>query len=219
MGCRTCPRRRKRRMRRRLRKAAASSRCRPMRWWRAPVKVNLTLRVLGRRADGLHLIESLIAFGQPCDWLGFTPGETLELEVEGPTAIQSGPPEKNLVLKAARALSREVPNVKLGRLLLEPTSRLVFFQEPERLKGSERRSDRHFACLRSLPSSSIRGLRFRRETYSRRSSQTLPPQPHARIICPPRPRRRTCLRFDRSPKTGTTSKPQLLNERRWWRNF
>lgn len=89
-----------------------------MRWWRAPVKVNLTLRVLGRRADGLHLIESLIAFGEPCDWLGFTPGETLELEVEGPTAIQSGPPEKNLVLKAARALSREVPNVKLGRFRL-----------------------------------------------------------------------------------------------------
>ena len=89
-----------------------------MRWWRAPVKVNLTLRVLGQRPDGFHLIESLVAFGEPCDWLGYEPGPGLELELEGPTANQAGPPEKNLVLKAARALSAEFPNLKLGRFRL-----------------------------------------------------------------------------------------------------
>lgn len=89
-----------------------------MRWWRAPVKVNLSLRVLARRPDGLHLIKSLVAFGEPCDWLGFAPGEALGLEVEGQAAIQSGPPDKNLVLKAARALSLAIPNLKLGRFRL-----------------------------------------------------------------------------------------------------
>ena len=34
-----------------------------MLWLRAPAKVNLTLRVIGRRPDGLHEIESLVAFG------------------------------------------------------------------------------------------------------------------------------------------------------------
>src|SRR5271166_948858 len=89
-----------------------------MRWWRAPVKVNLTLRVLGRRPDGRHLIKSIVAFGGPCDWLGFEPGRALQLEVEGPTATQSGPTEKNLVLKAARVLSAESPNLRLGRFRL-----------------------------------------------------------------------------------------------------
>lgn len=80
--------------------------------------MNLTLRVLGRRPDGLHLIKSIVTFGEPCDWLGYDPGPGLELELEGPTASQSGPPEKNLVLKAARALSAEFPNLKLGRFRL-----------------------------------------------------------------------------------------------------
>ena len=89
-----------------------------MRWWRAPVKVNLTLRVLGRRADGLHLIKSLVAFGEPCDWLGFEPGGALELHVEGPNAAQSGPIENNLVLKAARAIAGQIPDLKVGRFRL-----------------------------------------------------------------------------------------------------
>ncbi|HEY2243744.1 MAG TPA: 4-(cytidine 5'-diphospho)-2-C-methyl-D-erythritol kinase, partial [Xanthobacteraceae bacterium] len=41
----------------------------------APAKVNLTLRVLGRRADGYHDIESLVAFADVGDRLSLTPGD------------------------------------------------------------------------------------------------------------------------------------------------
>ena len=41
---------------------------------KAPAKVNLTLRVLGRRADGYHDIESLVAFAGVGDALTFAPG-------------------------------------------------------------------------------------------------------------------------------------------------
>ncbi len=89
-----------------------------MRWYRAPAKVNLVLRVLARRADGLHEIESVVAFAEICDWLGYEPGPSLELAVEGPLAAESGPPEKNLVLRAAHGLAAQIPDLTLGRFRL-----------------------------------------------------------------------------------------------------
>jgi 4-diphosphocytidyl-2-C-methyl-D-erythritol kinase len=89
-----------------------------VRWFRAPAKINLTLRVLGRRSDGLHEIEGLVAFAGICDWLGYEPGRRLELDVEGPSALEAGLPEKNLVLRAARALAGRVPGLTLGRFRL-----------------------------------------------------------------------------------------------------
>ena len=71
---------------------------------KAPAKINLTLRVLGRRVDGYHEIESLVAFASLADVLSFTPARTLQLAVRGPTAELAGPIEDNLVLKAAQAL-------------------------------------------------------------------------------------------------------------------
>lgn len=71
---------------------------------RAPAKVNLSLHVLGRRADGYHELESLVAFAGVGDTLTLSPGRSLSLAVEGPTASHAGPPDKNLVLKAARNL-------------------------------------------------------------------------------------------------------------------
>ena len=53
---------------------------------KAPAKVNLTLRVLGRRADGYHELESLVAFAGVGDALTFAPGDALTLTVSGPTA-------------------------------------------------------------------------------------------------------------------------------------
>jgi len=80
----------------------------------APAKVNLTLRVVGRRADGYHELESLVAFADVCDGLSFTPGEALALRVHGPSAAQAGDGDDNLVLKAGRALAARVPGLTLG---------------------------------------------------------------------------------------------------------
>ena len=85
---------------------------------RAPAKINLTLRVVGRRADGYHDLESLVVFAGVGDTLTFTPARALALTVDGPTAAASGRLDDNLVLKAARALAERVEGLKLGRFAL-----------------------------------------------------------------------------------------------------
>jgi 4-diphosphocytidyl-2-C-methyl-D-erythritol kinase len=84
----------------------------------APAKVNLTLRVIGRRPDGYHEIESLVAFASIGDALAFVPGARLDLTVRGPTAAAAGEPGENLVLKAAQALAKQVPGLELGSFVL-----------------------------------------------------------------------------------------------------
>jgi 4-diphosphocytidyl-2-C-methyl-D-erythritol kinase len=84
----------------------------------APAKVNLTLRVLGRRGDGYHEIESLVAFADFGDRLSFSRGGNLSLTTRGPSAAQAGPGEDNLVLKAARALAAR-PDIALGAFRLD----------------------------------------------------------------------------------------------------
>jgi 4-diphosphocytidyl-2-C-methyl-D-erythritol kinase len=85
----------------------------------APAKVNLTLRVFGRRADGYHEIESLVAFAGIGDELSLSPGAGLALTVRGPNAEQAGDGEDNLVFKAARALAARIPGVRFGGFLLD----------------------------------------------------------------------------------------------------
>jgi 4-diphosphocytidyl-2-C-methyl-D-erythritol kinase len=92
-----------------------------LRLWRAPAKVNLTLHVLGRRKDGWHELDSVIAFAGCCDWLRLEPGAPLSLVVEGPTALAAGPLEDNLVLRAARALAERAPGLRTGRFHLRKT--------------------------------------------------------------------------------------------------
>ena len=86
---------------------------------RAPAKVNLSLMVLGRRADGYHALDSLVTFAAAGDRLTLTPGKLLSLRVRGATAEQAGPIEDNLVVKAANALAREIPGLQLGRFTLD----------------------------------------------------------------------------------------------------
>ena len=84
----------------------------------APAKINLTLRVLRRREDGYHELESLVVFAAVGDRVSLTAGPDLELAVAGPTAASSGAAADNLVLRAAKALAQRVPGLTLGRLRL-----------------------------------------------------------------------------------------------------
>jgi 4-diphosphocytidyl-2-C-methyl-D-erythritol kinase len=81
---------------------------------RAPAKINLTLHVLERRADGYHALESLVAFAGTGDDLRLEPGPDLALHVQGPTAPLAGNDADNLVLKAARLLAERAPDLKTG---------------------------------------------------------------------------------------------------------
>ncbi|GLK76614.1 4-diphosphocytidyl-2-C-methyl-D-erythritol kinase [Methylopila jiangsuensis] len=86
---------------------------------RAPAKVNLTLHVLGRRDDGYHELDSLVAFaGCAADLLTLEPGPSPALAVSGPFAQAAGPEDGNLVLKAARALAARVEGLRTGRFAL-----------------------------------------------------------------------------------------------------
>lgn len=85
----------------------------------APAKVNLTLRVLARRADNNHDLTSLVAFAEIGDRLELEPGAGLELSVHGPTAAAAGAGSDNLVLVAARAAASRIEKLKLGRFELE----------------------------------------------------------------------------------------------------
>src|SRR6266702_5559675 len=82
-------------------------------------KVNLTLRVVGRRVDGYHDLESVVAFADCADRLRFEPGPELKLETRGPLALACGKTSDNLVLKAARLLAERVPGLELGAFTLD----------------------------------------------------------------------------------------------------
>ena len=82
-------------------------------------KVNLSLRVVGRRVDGYHDLESVVAFADCADRLTLTPGPELSLSTGGPLAEACGAISDNLVLKAAQFLAERVPDLKLGAFALD----------------------------------------------------------------------------------------------------
>ena len=70
--------------------------------WPAPAKINLFLHVIGRRADGYHLLQTVFRFIDRAD--------SLRCEARGDgrivlaTPLPGVPPETDLVLRAAQAL-------------------------------------------------------------------------------------------------------------------
>ena len=84
----------------------------------ARAKVNLTLKVHGRRADGYHEIESLVVFAADLsDVVRLTPGEGRAVSVEGPFA--SCITGDNLVESALARLADAAPRLVLGDVLLK----------------------------------------------------------------------------------------------------
>ena len=86
---------------------------------RAPAKINLHLHVTGRRADGYHLLDSLVVFAGAGDVLRAGPAEDLSLALEGPFAEGLRAEPDNLVLRAARALAAAAGIAPRARLVLE----------------------------------------------------------------------------------------------------
>ena len=73
----------------------------------ARAKVNLWLKVIGRRSDGYHLLDSLVAFADLADTLDVAPSDRLSLALDGPAAAALDAEGDNLVLKAARLLAEQ----------------------------------------------------------------------------------------------------------------
>lgn len=68
----------------------------------AAAKINLALHITGQRADGYHLLDSLVCFAELGDILTVRPSGDLSLTLSGPNAAALPPGGDNLVLKAAR---------------------------------------------------------------------------------------------------------------------
>lgn len=82
----------------------------------AAAKINLTLNVLGRRADGFHLLDSLVVFAGIGDVLEIVPADRFDLRIQGAFGAALGPMEDNLVYKAAHglaALAGRAPDVRI----------------------------------------------------------------------------------------------------------
>jgi 4-diphosphocytidyl-2-C-methyl-D-erythritol kinase len=85
----------------------------------AAAKVNLYLHVTGRRDDGYHLLDSLVAFAAIGDTLSAAPADTLSLRVTGRFAAGLAAEPDNLVLRAARALATEAGVSSGAHLVLD----------------------------------------------------------------------------------------------------
>ncbi len=72
--------------------------------WPAPAKLNLLLRIVGRRADGYHLLQTLFQFVDIADQLSFN------LRADGVikrvSVLEGVPEDQDLVVRAARLLQR-----------------------------------------------------------------------------------------------------------------
>ncbi|MBA4097687.1 MAG: 4-(cytidine 5'-diphospho)-2-C-methyl-D-erythritol kinase [Rhodospirillum sp.] len=79
----------------------------------ARAKVNLYLHITGKRADGYHLLDSLIVFADTGDEISLAPADKLSLSIDGPFAAGLGTGSDNLVLRAAKAL-QEVTGRRSG---------------------------------------------------------------------------------------------------------
>ncbi len=70
--------------------------------WPAPAKLNLMLRIVGRRADGYHLLQTVFQFVDLCDWISFEWLDSSAVTLAKP--LPGVPLEADLTVRAARLL-------------------------------------------------------------------------------------------------------------------
>ena len=85
----------------------------------APAKINLFLQITGKRADGYHLLDSLVTFAGVGDVLHAEAADALSLRVTGPFAAGLDGESDNLVLRAARLLAEAAGVEAKAALVLE----------------------------------------------------------------------------------------------------
>jgi 4-diphosphocytidyl-2-C-methyl-D-erythritol kinase len=107
--------------------------------WPAPAKLNLFLHVVGRRADGYHLLQTVFRFIDLADTLRFGPRADGKIVLATPTP--GVPPEQDLVVRAALALC-EAAKVGAGGTVREPVPAPTFGggspQRPEPKVGTDK---------------------------------------------------------------------------------
>jgi 4-diphosphocytidyl-2-C-methyl-D-erythritol kinase len=93
---------------------------------RARAKINLYLHVVGKRADGYHLLDSLVVFADLGDELRVAPADKLTLTIDGPFGAGLPASDDNLVLRAARSLAAALAerNLPAGGAALRLSKRL-----------------------------------------------------------------------------------------------
>lgn len=80
--------------------------------WPAPAKLNLFLHVVGRRADGYHLLQTVFRFIDLADTLRFAPRADGRIVLATP--LPGVPPAQDLAVRAAEALKRAAGRATLG---------------------------------------------------------------------------------------------------------
>ena len=72
-------------------------------WIHAPAKLNLNLRITGRRDDGYHLLDSVVVFTDFGDWINLEPAQQDKVAVTGDFASFVSTSEDNICLRALAA--------------------------------------------------------------------------------------------------------------------
>lgn len=72
--------------------------------WPAPAKLNLMLRITGRRDDGYHLLQTVFQIIDLCDWLVFHPVADGSVSLQNP--LPGVPEQDDLTVRAANLLKK-----------------------------------------------------------------------------------------------------------------
>lgn len=78
----------------------------------APAKLNLMLRVVGRRPDGYHVLQTVFQFIDLCDWITLRPRDDGHIGLARP--LPGVPEESDLTVRAAKLLREEAGSPELG---------------------------------------------------------------------------------------------------------